>query len=62
MHSTGFRMLGADGLPQRYEDDLILKKGNLVVFAVWLRREVRIYTGSRERISVAINIDALPRR
>jgi len=62
MHNTGFRMLGGDGLPQKYQVDLNLKRGNLVVFPAWLRHGVRTYTGSRERISVAINIDALPRR
>ena len=62
MHNTGFRMRGGDGLPQKYQVDLSLKRGNLIVFPAWLRHGVRAYTGSRERISVAINIDALPRR
>lgn len=62
MHNTGFRMRGGDGLPQKYQVDLSLKRGNLIVFPAWLRYGVRAYTGSRERISVAINIDALPRR
>ena len=62
MHNTGFRMRGGDGLPQKYQVDMSLKRGNLIVFPAWLRHGARAYTGSRERISVAINIDALPRR
>lgn len=62
MHNNGFRMLGGDGLPQKYQVDLSLKRGNLVVFPAWLRHGARMYTGSRVRISVAINIDALPDR
>ena len=41
---------------------LTFKRGNLVVSRARLRHGVRPYTGSRERISVAIKIDALPRR
>ncbi len=62
MHNTGFRMRGGDGLPQKYQVELKLARGNLIVFPAWLRHGVRTYLGSRERISVAINIDALPRR
>lgn len=61
MHNTGFRMRGSDGLPQKYQVELKLKRGDLIVFPAWLRHGVRAYSGSRERVSVAINIDALAR-
>ena len=62
MHHTGFRFLGGDGKPQKYQVELKLKEGNLIVFPAWLRHGVRTYTGDRERISIAINIDAVSRR
>ena len=62
MHNTGFRMRGGDGLPQKYQVELKLARGNLIVFPAWLRHGVRAYLGNRERVSVALNIDALPRR
>jgi hypothetical protein len=62
MHNTDFRMRGGDGSPQKCQVDLSLERGNLIVFSAWLRHGVRIDTGSRERVSVPIIIDALPRR
>ncbi len=58
MRNTAVRMLGADGNPQQYEVEFKLKRGDLIVFPAWLRHGVRPYTGNRERISIAINIDA----
>jgi uncharacterized protein (TIGR02466 family) len=58
MHNTAVRMIGADGKPQQYEVEFNLERGNLVLFPAWLRHGVRPYTGSRERISIAMNIDA----
>ncbi len=58
MHDTSLRMLGVNGLPQKYEVDLKLQRGNLVVFPAWLRHGVRQYNGHRERVSIAMNIDA----
>lgn len=58
MHNTAVRMMGADGQPQQYQVELMLERGNLVLFPAWLRHGVRPYTGSRERISIAMNIDA----
>jgi len=55
-------MRGGDGLPQKYQVELKLARGNLIVFPAWLRHGVRAYLGNRERVSVALNIDALPRR
>lgn len=58
MHNTAVRMIGVDGKPQQYEVELKLERGNIVVFPAWLRHGVRPYTGKRERISIAMNIDA----
>ena len=58
MHNTAVRMTGVDGQPQQYQVDLKLKRGNLLVFPAWLRHGVRPYAGARERISIAMNIDA----
>jgi len=62
MRETALRMVGMNGQPQQYEVDFKLLRGNLIVFPAWLRHGVRPYTGSRERISVAMNIDAVRRR
>ena len=59
MRDTAFRMRGADGEPQQYQTEIELQRGNLIVFPAWLRHGVRPYTGKRERISVAMNIDAV---
>lgn len=58
MRETSLRMTGMNGQPQQYEVDFRLARGNLIVFPAWLRHGVRPYTGSRERISIAMNIDA----
>ena len=59
MRDTAFRMRAADGEPQQYQTEIELQRGNLIVFPAWLRHGVRPYTGKRERISVAMNIDAV---
>lgn len=58
MHNPAVRMIGVDGNPQQYEVELKPKRGNLVLFPAWLRHGVRPYNGKRERISIAMNIDA----
>lgn len=58
MRETSLRLAGMDGKPQQYEVDFKLARGNLIVFPAWLRHGVRRYTGNRERISIAMNIDA----
>ena len=62
MRETALRMMGNDGKPQQYEVDFKLARGNLIVFPAWLRHGVRAYRGARERISIAMNIDATRRR
>lgn len=61
MHNTGFRMKDSNGNTQQYQVELNLERGNLIVFPAWLRHGVRPYHGNRERISIALNIDALPK-
>ncbi len=61
MKNTSFRMMGVNGVAQQYETELNLSRGNLVVFPAWLRHGVRVYKGERERISIAMNIDAVLR-
>ena len=58
MHNTGFRMNDSNGDPQQYQVEFNLQRGNLIVFPAWLRHGVRPYHGNRERISIALNIDA----
>ena len=58
MHNTEVRMIGINNQPQQYEVEFKLARGNLVVFPAWLRHGVRPYTGERERVSIAMNIDA----
>ena len=62
MHHTAVRLIGSDGEPQQYEIEFKLQRGNLIVFPAWLRHGVRTYHGERERISIAMNIDARCRR
>ncbi len=58
MRENALRMIGLDGKPQQVEVEFKLSRGKLIVFPAWLRHGVRQYTGKRERISIAMNIDA----
>ena len=62
MHNAGFRMKDVNGKQQAYQVDLNLREESLVVFPAWLRHGVRLYRGTGERISVAMNIDAAPKQ
>ncbi|MEZ5492232.1 MAG: TIGR02466 family protein [Gammaproteobacteria bacterium] len=62
MRNTGMRLISADGNPQDIQTEFRLQRGDIVVFPAWLRHGVRPYKGSRERISIAVNIDAVPRQ
>jgi uncharacterized protein (TIGR02466 family) len=55
---AGFRMIGSDGQPQAPDKRILTKAGDLVVFPAWLRHGVRPHGGTRERISIAMNLDA----
>ena len=61
MHNTKFRFVGADGQPQAWQPEIWPKRGDILMFPAWLRHGVRPYKGTRERISIAFNIDALPK-
>lgn len=58
MTFPGFRVLGMDGRPQPIEHRIAPKTGDLILFPAWIRHGVRPYTGSGERISVAMNLTA----
>lgn len=62
MRNTSTRLISSDGKPQTYEMEFKLTRGNLLVFPAWLRHGVRPHTGSRERISIAMNIDIRPKQ
>jgi uncharacterized protein (TIGR02466 family) len=62
MHNTAFRLVGVDGRQQDYQPNLSLAAGDIVVFPAWLRHGVRPFRGTRDRISIAMNIDAKDRR
>jgi len=61
MRNTGVRLIGQNGQPQDIQTEFQLQRGDIVVFPAWLRHGVRPYHGTRERISIAVNIDAVPR-
>ena len=61
MHNTRFRFAGPDGQPQPMQPEVAPKRGDLLMFPSWLRHGVRPYKGTRERISIALNVDAVPR-
>ncbi len=59
MRDTAFRIREVDGQPQQYQTEIELQRGNLILFPAWLRHAVRPYSGKKERITVAMNIDAV---
>jgi uncharacterized protein (TIGR02466 family) len=61
MHHTAFRFVGVEGRVQDYQPNLNLARGDMVVFPAWLRHGVRPFRGGRDRISIAMNIDAKAR-
>jgi uncharacterized protein (TIGR02466 family) len=62
MRAPGLHMIGVDGKAQRAQADVDIATGQLVVFPAWLRHGVRRYTGKRDRISIAMNIDVTEKR
>lgn len=60
MHNTRFRFVGETGAPEQVQPELRTQRGDFIMFPAWLRHGVRPYTGNRERISIAINVDATP--
>jgi len=61
MRNPAVRLISSDGKAQQYELEFKLARASLIVFPAWLRHGVRPYTGNRERISIAMNIDARPK-
>ena len=59
MRDTALRIRGVDGQPQQYQTEIELQRGNLILFPAWLRHGVRPYTGKGERMTIALNIDAV---
>jgi uncharacterized protein (TIGR02466 family) len=58
MHLPALRMRGSDGNPQRTVLNFRPDPGDLIMFPAWMRHGVLAYRGTRERISIAINVDA----
>ncbi|MEL6661498.1 MAG: TIGR02466 family protein [Pseudomonadota bacterium] len=60
MHNTRFRFAGPDGKGEPVHPELRTQRGDFVMFPAWLRHGVRPYKGQRQRISIALNVDATP--
>lgn len=58
MTVPGFRAIGANGRPQNSELRVRTKAGDLLIFPGYLRHRVSPHRGSRDRISIAMNISA----
>jgi uncharacterized protein (TIGR02466 family) len=56
MTFPGFRAMGADGQPQPVEHKLAASAGDLILFPGYMRHGVSPHRGSRDRISVAMNL------
>lgn len=59
MHNTQFRFTSGDGQMQPWQPELRPRRGDFVMFPAWLRHGVRPYHGTRERVSIALNVDAV---
>lgn len=62
MTAPDLRLLDADGNPQHNEIAIRPRTGLIVLFPSWLQHAVRPFHGSGTRISVAINLVAVPKR
>lgn len=60
MRNANFRLRDVAGKPQEVQPRLKLERGNLLMFPAWLRHGVLPYHGISRRISIALNIDAVP--
>jgi uncharacterized protein (TIGR02466 family) len=61
MRLGSFRMAGADGKPQDYQSSIRPAAGDLILFPAWLKHGVEPYSGTSQRISLAMNIDVANR-
>jgi len=58
MHLPALRVRDPDGNPQRTVLNFRQEAGDLIMFPAWMRHGVLAYRGTRDRISIAINVDA----
>jgi len=58
MHLPALRARDPDGNPQRTVLNFRQEPGDMIMFPAWMRHGVLAYNGTRERISIAINVDA----
>ena len=56
MTFPGMRVVGLDGAPQETQRRFRTRPGDLILFPAWLRHGVDPHQGSRERISIAMNL------
>lgn len=61
MTMPNLRFLGGDGKPNQAQLVMRPKSGRIVMFPAWLSHGVMPYEGSGERISIAVNLLAVPR-
>lgn len=55
-------VFAADGAVEEMRVEIAPEAGKLVAFPSWLMHSVKAHTGSRDRISVALNVMAIPVR
>ena len=58
MHPPALGRRGSDGNPQRNVMNFRHEPGDLIMFPARMRHGLLAYRGTRERISIAINVDA----
>ncbi len=58
MHNPCFRFDDSKGNAQLLHPEVRTMRGDLLMFPSWLRHGVKPYKGNKERISIAINVDA----
>lgn len=61
MTMPNLRFLGGDGKPNQAQLVMRPKSGRIVMFPAWLSHGVMPYEGPGERISIAVNLLAVPR-
>ncbi|HEX8840685.1 MAG TPA: 2OG-Fe(II) oxygenase family protein [Sphingomicrobium sp.] len=61
MTMPNLRFLGGDGKPNQAQLVMRPKSGRIVMFPAWLSHGVMPYEGPSERISIAVNLLAVPR-
>lgn len=60
MHNSKFRFVSTDGQGAAVQPEIRTQRGDFLMFPAWLRHGVRPYLGNRQRISIALNVDAIP--